>query len=292
MSKDLIDRFARGELPPAESRDLAQQALGDHDLFDELTATAIVRRRLAARGRKQITWPRITVFAAAAAVIVGVLLYAPQWNSEPVRPDVAIFAPPTLLAHNRDSNPATFRGVETESRGSRATGSIESIADGIATINLGSIDGLANDGLANDGLAKDAEVDVIRGGQAIGHIKLTVIFRDHSRGEVASGASIGVNDQVRVPPSARLRAILDQIDATLARGEAEKAMSIAQQASIESFDAGLSSEEDLNNAAVIAELHGNRTKAGELYRRALQTNPTSQDRQAIEKNLARLKGVK
>jgi len=101
-----------------------------------------------------------------------------------------------------------------------------------------------------------------------------------------------VNDQVRVPPSARLRAILDQIDAALARGEAEKAMSVARQASIETFDAELSSEQDLNNAGVIAELHGEPAKAGVLYRRALQASPPGQDRQAIEKNLARLKGAK
>jgi hypothetical protein len=210
------------------------------------------------------------------------VVYTPQRNSEPARPGVAISPPPTLLARNGDSNSATFRGVDTKSRESRATGSIGSIADGIATIDLGSL----------DGLAKDAEVDVIRGGQAIGRIKVTTIFRDHSRGQIADGASITVNDQVRVPPSARLRAILDRIDATLASGQAEKAMSIAQQASIESFDAELSSDEDLNNAGVIAELHGNQTKAGELYRRALQTSPSGRDRQAIEKNLARLKGAK
>jgi hypothetical protein len=281
MSEELIDRFARGELPPAESRNLAQQALGDHDLFDELTATAIARHGLTARERKHIGWPRIALFIAAA-VIIAVVVYTPQRNSEPARPGVAISPPPTLLARNGDSNSATFRGVDTKSRESRATGSIGSIADGIATIDLGSL----------DGLAKDAEVDVIRGGQAIGRIKVTTIFRDHSRGQIADGASITVNDQVRVPPSARLRAILDRIDATLASGQAEKAMSIAQQASIESFDAELSSDEDLNNAGVIAELHGNQTKAGELYRRALQTSPSGRDRQAIEKNLARLKGAK
>src|SRR5581483_2008375 len=225
MSENRLDRFARGELPPAESRDLAQEALGDNDLFDELTSIAVARRGLATRGTKKITWPRIAIFAAAAAVIVGAVLYPRQRNSEPVRPDIAISAAPTLLARNGDSDPARFRGADTDTRESRAIGSIGSVADGIATINLGSL----------DGLAKDTQVDVIRGGQAIGHIRLTTIFRDHSRGEILSGASIGVNDQVRVPPSARLRAILDQIDATLASGEPEKAVSIAQQASIESF---------------------------------------------------------
>jgi hypothetical protein len=286
MSKKLLDRFARGELSPAESRDLAQQALGDHDLFDELTSTAIARRGLATHGRKRITWPRIAIFAAAAAVLIlGVVLRPPQRNSDPerqpLRQSAAISAPPTLLARN-DANSSTFRGADTGSRESRAIGSIGSIADGIAAINLGSL----------DGLAKGAEVDVIRDGQAIGHVTLTTVFRDHSRGKIASGASIAVNAQVRVPPSARLRAILDQIDAMLARGEAEKAMRTAQQASIETFDAELSSGEDLNNAGVIAEIHGDPDKAGELYRRALQTSPSGQDRQAIENNLARLKGAK
>lgn len=287
MSEKRFDRFACGELSPAESRDLAQQALSDHHLFDELTSTAIARHGLAARRRKQITWPRIAILAAAAAVVVGVVLHAPQRNSEPVRPDSAMSTPPTLLARNADSNPATFRGLDSDSRESRATGSIGSIANGIATINLGSL----------DGLSKDAKVDVICGGQVVGQIKLATIFRDHSRGELASGGSVRVNDQVRVSPSARLRAILDRIDAALARGEAEKAVSIAQQASIgnfdgESFAAELSGDQDLNNAGVIAELHGNPTKATELYSRALQASLSGHDRQAIEKNLARLKGAK
>lgn len=280
MSKKLLERFARGELSPQESRDLAQQALGDRDLFDELTSTAIARRGLATRGRRLISWPRIAIFAAAAAVIVGVALRAPQRTPEPVRQVTAAIAPPTLLTRNRDS--ANFRGAGTETRDSRATGSVGSIAGSVATIDLGSV----------DGLAKDSEVDVIRGGQTVGHIKLTTIFRDHSRGEISRGASIALNDQIRVPASARLRAILDQIDAIVSRGEDAKAMSIAQQASIESLDAELSSEEDLNNAGVIAELHGNRTKAVELYGRALQTGPSGNDRQAIEKNLARLKDTK
>lgn len=281
--RENLDRFARGELSPAESRDLAQQALGDHDLFDELTSTAIARRGLAARGRQQIAWPRIAIFTAAAAVVVGVVaLYAPRRNSEPVKPVAAISASPVLLARNADSNPAAFRGADAASRESRATGSIGSIADGIATIDLGAL----------DGLAKGAEVDVIRDGQAIGHVKLTMIFRDRSRGEIEGQRSIAVKDRVRVPPSAQLRAILDRIAAAFARGEAEKAIGIAQQASIESFDGELQGDEDLNNAGVIAELHGNRTKAGELYGRALEARPSAQDRQAIEKNLAGLKGAK
>jgi hypothetical protein len=282
MREKLLDRFARGELSPAESRDLAQQALGDHNLFADLTATAIARHGLPIREHKRVTWPRIAIIGVAAAVILGVVVPMPWRSRQPVRQDVAVSAPPILLARNADSIGTSFRGAETGSREPRATGSIQSIANGVATIDLGSL----------DGLAKGGEVEVVRSRQTMGGIKLTTIFRDHSRGEIASGAPISVNDQVLAPPSARLRAILDQIDAAMARGEAERARKIAQQASLEGFEAELSSYDDLNNAGVIAELHGNRTKALELYRRALQTNPSAPDRQAIEKNIERLKGAK
>jgi hypothetical protein len=279
MTEEQLDRFARGELPPLASRELARQALANPDRFDELTATAIARRGLAASKRAQITRP---VFVAAAAAMIGLVLLMPRRTAEPVSPRVAIPAPPALLAGPRDPHPAAFRGADSETREPRAIGSIGSIADGIATIDLGSI----------DGLAKGDKVDVIRGDRAIGQIELTTIFRDRSRGEIAGGASIGLNDPVRVRPSARLRAILDRIAAALARGEAEQAMRIARQASVESFDAELSSYEDWNNAGVIAELHGDRAKAGELYRRALQASRSAQDRRVIEQNVARLKGAK
>jgi hypothetical protein len=279
---DKLDRFARGKLSPAESRELAQQALDDHDLFDQLTSASLARRGPAARARRQFTWPRMALLATAAAIVAGVALYVPQRKAAPVRTAAAIFSPPILLAHNGDSNAGVFRGADADSRAPRAGGSIKSIDGPIATLDLGSL----------DGVAKGAEVDVTRDGQLIGRIKLTTIFRDHSRGEVAGGAPVRLNDQVRVPPSARLRAVLDQIAAALARGESEKAMSLAQQAALDTFDADLSTRDDLNNAGVLAELHGDRSKAAALYDRALQTNPSAHDRQAIEANLARLEGAR
>ena len=283
MIETMHDRFARGELSAVASRDLAEKALGDHELFAELTATAIARTELANLRRANRTWPRIAICAAAAAaVILGAILYTAQRKSRPPRSDAAISAPPILLARNPDSNPANYRGSNTDSREPRAAGSIESVANGIATIDLGSL----------DGLAKGDQIDVIRDGQAIGKIRLTTIFRDQSRGEVANGLSIRRNDQVGVPPRARMLAILDQIDAAMARGKSLEAMRIAQQASVAGLDAGLASAEDLNNAAIIAELHGDRLKAIQLYQRAARTNPSYEDRLAIDKNLARVKAVK
>jgi hypothetical protein len=277
-----LDRFARGKLSPAESRELAQKALDDHDLFDELTSTALARRGFAARARQQITWPRVAILATAAAVIAGVALYAPHQNPDRPPQVAEISSPPVLLARNGDSNAAVFRGTEAASREPRATGSISAITAGMATIDVGSL----------DGLAKGAELDVSRDGQVIGHIRLTAIFRDHSRGEIVSAAQVRMKDQVVVPPAAQLRAALDQIAASLSGGDAGKAMGLAQQASVGTFDAGLSTRDDLNNAAVIAELHGDRSKAAELYSRALQASPSAQDRQVIEANLTRLKGAK
>jgi hypothetical protein len=281
MSDEIVDRFARGEISPAESRELAQRALSDHELFDELTAVAIARHGIAPN-RKRLLWPRIAILSAAAAVILGVVLEGPWRNSQPAKPNAAVTAPPILLARASDSNPATFRGADTGSREPRATGSIESIAAGIATIDLGSL----------DGLAKDSEVDLIHSGKTISSIKLTTVFRDHARGEIASGSPARAKDQVRVLPAARMRASLDQIDAALARGEPDKAMGIAQQASFEGFDVVSSNAEDLNNAGVIAELHGDTSKAIDLYQRASQSDPSEEDRRAIEKNLRRVQSGK
>ena len=135
-------------------------------------------------------------------------------------------------------------------------------------------------------------MDVVRDSEVIAKIKLATIFRDQSRGEVANGSSIRRNDLVRVPPVARTLAILDQIHAALARGASQEALRIAQQASVEGLDAHLTSAADLNNAGVIAELHGDRLKAITLYQRASQTSTSQADEQAIEKNLRRVKAVK
>jgi len=69
-------------------------------------------------------------------------------------------------------------------------------------------------------------------------------------------------------------------------------MKIAQQASAEAFDAVSSSPEDWNNAGVIAELHGDKRKAIECYERASHSDPSAKSRQAIETNVARVRGAR
>ncbi|HLW76842.1 MAG TPA: hypothetical protein VKS01_07645 [Bryobacteraceae bacterium] len=283
MSDERLNRFARGELSPAESRELAQQALGDGDLFDELTATALARTALVKRGTKILTWPRVAMLVAAAVVALGIALYTSRRNSPPttqVASSGASSSAPIFLAH-AGGNTSVFRGDEPGSRAPKAAGSIDSIVGRIATIDLGSL----------DGLVKGAEIEAIRDGKSLGTIRLGTIFRERSRGEIGRNAGMRPGDQVRVPPAIYLRAILDQIDAAVARGDSSGARQIAQQASVDRFEVDAPSAEDLNNAALIAELHGNKSKAIELFEGALETSPPQQKKQIIAENLARARGA-
>ena len=282
MNDEKLDRFARGELSSLESRELARKALEDPELFEELTQTSIARRALSNHARGKFTPRRIATWAIAASVILGVALYTISRNAQRPRSDAAISAPPILLARGVDSNGATFRGADPDSRPPRASGFVESITGGSVTIDLGSL----------DGLSQGNEAEVVRDGQVMGKIKLSTIFRDHSRGEIASRSPIRPRDQVRVPPTALLRGILDQIDGAIARGDAATAMKIAQQASVEVFDTASFSAEDWNNAGVIAELHGDKQKAIEFYELASRSHPSAENRHAIEKNLARVEGLR
>lgn len=281
MSENNLDRFARGDLSPLESRELARKALDDSELFEDLTSMAVARAGLQRRGRQIAIWPGIAILAAAAIVILAVALHTPRPQPRFIPPTAVAALEPIFLA-GADSSPAQFRGADSDSRAPKAMGSIISIEDGVATIDLGTL----------DGLSKGGEVDVIRGGQVIGKLTVTTVFRDHTRIEPQGGLALRAHDQVRVSAEGQLRAVLDQIEASVARGDAGEARRIAAQASIGNFDAGLSSIEDLNSAAIIAELHGHKSKAIELYGRALQANPSNNDRHAIESNLARVKGVK
>jgi tetratricopeptide (TPR) repeat protein len=281
MSEEKLDRFARGELSPAESRELSRKALDDPDLFEELTYTSIAKTALASRKPRKRVWPRLV--AMAAAVAVGFLsLYALRQFRPAPAPVVAISGPPVFLAHSADSG-ASFRGAEPDSRAPRAVGSVTAIADGIATIDLGSL----------DGLAKDSELEVVREGETMGTIKLTTIFRERARGEVPAGLTVRLADQVRVPAHLYLRAVLDEIEALSARGDSDGAQRMAAQAAaIENLDIATQDYDDWNNLGGIAALRGDRGKAQQFYQQALRANPPQDARRAIETNLARVRVAK
>lgn len=283
MSEEKLDRFARGELSSMESRELAQNALDDPELFDELTYTAIARTALPGRERRRnVRLPLAVLAVPAAAVIVLLSLYTFRPSRPAPSPVVAMSGPPIFLARSADSN-TVFRGLAPESRAPRLMGSVTSIADGVVSIDLGSL----------DGLVKGGEVEAVRDGKTVGKINLMTIFRERARAEAPPGLAVRLNDQIRVPPALHLRAVLDQIAAFSARGDSDGARRIAEQAAaIENLEVSAAGYEDSNNLGGIASLRGDRGKAQSLYEQALRADPPQEARHAIETNLARVRGAK
>ena len=264
-----IDRFANRELHPAAARALAHEALDDSDLFDGLTAVALVRAALespattdrglaqsalddpdlfdtlVARGameaairvphrRKYRTflWAAGLAAAVAAGLLTFLVLRPSPHPPEPARvaiPKAPAVAPTILLT--RDLQPARlfkaplFRGAAAPSHAPKSDGVIVSIEDDMATVNLGSI----------DGLAKGTELPVVRnhpevGNHEVGRVTITTVFRDRARGSFPPDTPIQTNDAVHVPIAMHLRAILQQVDALAANGDLKSAREVARNA--------------------------------------------------------------
>jgi tetratricopeptide (TPR) repeat protein len=239
---DPIDRCARRELTPAEARELAQKSLDDPELFEDLTASALAAAALAAPPAKVIRFPRKTRFfvaaAAATAVLVLVSLYSMRSSqqhprqtaaSAHLKPSLALSASssqPVLLASGlelapsgRDNAPV-FRSPEPDSRSPHPAGAIVSIEDGLAAIDLGSL----------DGLEKGSELQVFRDENSIGRLTVTAVFRERARAHIVDGPRIQVNDQVRAPAAAYLHALLQQVDALSGRGDSDAARTTLEKA--------------------------------------------------------------
>jgi len=300
MSEEQLDLFARGELPATESRELAQKSLDDPDLFEDLTCASLARTALAKPGRRRPAWaPFAGVAVAAAAAVVIVLLStnvlyrpSPEAGARAFSTGTTAAAPPgppVFLARAGDANPTVFRGEDAQGRMPRQKGAVTSIADGMVTIDLGAL----------DGLARDAEVEVLRDGKVLGRIRLATVFRERARADLPSGLALRVNDEVRVPAPMYARAALDEIAALSARGDSGGARRLAGQAAASDIigiaatgDIAATSYEDLNNLGGIAELRGDRVKAQSLYEQALRAGPPSDARKAVEANLARVRAGK
>ena len=371
-----MDRYTRRELTAAEARELAQKSLDDPELFDDLTASALAVAAAARPPAKVVRFPRKARFVvagvAAAAAVVLVALYPLrpsffephrlQQNAARLKPALAGSAnpgQPILLASGLRLVPAgrenasVFRSPEPDSRSPRPAGSIVSIADGLATINLGSL----------DGLSKGNQVQVVRDGNNVGSLTVTTVFRDHARGQIPNGSRVQVNDQVRPPAAAYLNALLEQADAMSGRADLEAARKTAESAASYVETANVPSVElerlarleyqlgslqaaekhyqlaldsltpaalndlavlrmlrgdyagaeaplnralstapktniayprSLNNLGVLSELRGDRQKAESLYVDALRAAAdfSMPERQSLETNLARVRGVR
>jgi tetratricopeptide (TPR) repeat protein len=208
-----------------------------------------------ASGAKVVPFPlkaRVLVTsAAAAAAIVLVSLYSlrssflwqnrstPAQNQQSEKAPVPRPAPalafsakpgqPILLASDLQPDPArregapVFRSPEPDSRSPQPSGSIISIEDRLATINLGSL----------DGLAKGTELQVFgdeRFTQPIGRLIVTTVFRERARGRILDGQAIQANHRVRAPAAVYLGALLQQLDARSGRGDSDAARTMAEKA--------------------------------------------------------------
>jgi hypothetical protein len=205
-------------------RALAQQALDDEALFDTLVARGAVEssledpafRAMLTAPKRRKYWPiamTVAALAAAAALLTFFVLRPSHPIQDPVDISKAMLSSDLKpLVHQAP----VFRGTDTASRPPKSDGTILSIEDGVATVNLGSI----------DGLAKGTELETSHGKQA-GHIAITTVFRDRARGNVDS-AAIQANDPVRVPTFEHLGAILEEVNALAARGDLKAARDIAR----------------------------------------------------------------
>jgi hypothetical protein len=236
-----IDQFATREIPPAAARELANRALQDPELFDALVArgaveaslnTPAVRAALSTSTRRR-QWV-IALCAVAAAWLLAIFVWrsvVSRQSPQPAQQAIAIVPKPALLPSLNFADQAAdqagrpilmaselsparaaaapvFRGDSAANRVPQSSGLITALADGEATVNLGSLDGLAK-------------------GTELGPIVITTVFRDHARGKVVSASGVHVNDRVSVPPAIHLSAVLHQVNALAASGDLDGARALA-----------------------------------------------------------------
>lgn len=230
--EDRTDRYVRRELSPEEARELAQASLDSPELFEELTYSALAKSALstAVPSPNVVRFPnRVRLIAAgAAAVAAAVVLLSvyslkpPRGTEKPALLSSAKPGQPVLLASGlqpaADGAPV-FRGPSPDSRAPRPLGSIVSMEDGQASVNLGSLDGLAN----------GSELQIVRDSRPIGRLAVTTVFRERARGRILADQPVRVNDQVRVAGAAHLDALLEQVEAVSARGDPDGARSLAEK---------------------------------------------------------------
>jgi len=243
MKTDLdraMGQFVTREPSPSASREIAQQALEDADLFDALVAQGAVEASLKNPAvRVAVSVPArskpwaITLYAAVAAAVLLALFL---WRSSPkptpphseqtrvfvskpaIIPSLdAASGRPVLLASDlaeHSANAPVFRGItgaNGPNREPQASGMITALEDGEATVNLGSL----------DGLTKGTELAT-----PTGTIVVTTVFRDHARGTITSGA---VRDAVQVPVATHLAAVLHEVDALAFAGDVSAARELARK---------------------------------------------------------------
>jgi len=272
-----LARFASGEVTAEEARELARASLESPAWFEELTATALSKAAVstvpvpaepARRG-----WWRSPFLLATAAVIVIALLVVPYGMRHTQKHSASIpsvspqtpttgaptptlaFSPasaqPILLAESLQlaiprSTTQVFRGDEEGARAPRHTGSIISVEDGQATMNLGS----------TDGLMKGSQVEIFRDDalkNRVGTLRVATVFREQARVNIG-GNDVKLHYVVRVTDRDHLQALLQQADDLEARGDLTGARRLAEQASEWSKPAIVTTSQRARATEVLARL--------------------------------------
>lgn len=233
MKNDVqFDRYLKGELDPPSTRSLAQAALDNEDLFDALVAHGAIETALedpsfrlpAPAARRSNRW--IIAIAGALAAAAGLLMFFLLRPAVPLShaPSAVVAKAPAILLTAELRLPVSakspiFRGDEAASRTPKSEGKIVSIEDGVATVDLGSLDGMQK-------------------GQQIGGIRITTAFRDRSRGTLLD-PSLRVNHAVAVPGEIHLSAVVEEVNALAASGRVTAARDLARN-SLSAGSPGLS----------------------------------------------------
>jgi hypothetical protein len=230
LPAESLDRLLAGELARSEERRLAQDALGDPDLFEALTAAALTRTALEPELKRRSRRSAAVVAAlAAAAALVLAVAYSRSSNRpsppQPVSPPFAAAPPvtwqPVLLGVRLDVVPGqTFRADVAHSREPRPTGAVVSVRDGSADVDIGSL----------DGLTQGSTPALVRDGHPLGRLTITTVFRERARGRVDRGAVVQPGDRVDVEPAVHVGAILDRVAAKKAGGDFRGARDLARLA--------------------------------------------------------------
>jgi hypothetical protein len=284
-----LDRLLAGELSREEERRLARAALDDPDLFETLTAAAVAKAGVGSgaldavhagasdapapgsSAGRQIWKPLVLATGLSAAAAALVLAVAFEWRARPSTatpaatsapaPAAPVSVVPELLTARMDMPATTAFRDDTgpASRAPRRSGTIVRSSDGIAEIDLGSI----------DGLTQGMTIAVVRSERPIDRMTLTSVFRDRARGHVGSAGRSG--SRVEVDPATHVRAVLEQVSARNASGDRAAARDLARAAVAASGDPAVPADIRRQSLTVLGVLESdnNRDEAIRMLREAV-----------------------
>ena len=307
---DRIHRFARGELSPAEARDLAQASLESPALFDEVMATALAKGAVANVPAyvvpvRRVWWrsPKVLVAASSLAILIIVSVLVTKFfvvnkpsittaktvhaTTPALKPTLSLSAgssQPILLATDLQPSSSAqveqiFRGEDASNRTPRQTGSIISVEDGLATIDLGSL----------DGISKGTAVEVYRDQElkhSLGRLRINTAFREQARGEIGK-ADFKAKYFVRASDVTYVQALLQRAQDFDARGQLTEARSAALQASTRAKAANVPLADKAKTSELVARLDflaGDAESARTHYETALEI--LSSEKQARPEDIA------